>query len=92
MCVSRDIAVRGYLVAKLFFSVECLSGFTFTFFFGGGGEQGDQAGGVDPAVVVDVDRVEGVVDFLGGELVAPGHEGVSESAITIIMIVFSTLL
>jgi hypothetical protein len=55
-----------------------LGGFSFAFILWGGGEKLDEGVGVDPALVVDLHRVEGVVDLLGGELVAPGHESVSE--------------
>lgn len=43
-----------------------------------GGEHGDQLRGVDEALVVDLHLVVRLVDLVGGELVAPGHEGVPQ--------------
>lgn len=48
----------------------------------GAGEHGDERGGVNLAVVIDLHGVERVVHFLGGEFVAPGHQGMTEAAIT----------
>lgn len=55
-----------------------LRGFASLLLFGGGGEHGDELGGVDEAFVVDVHLVVGLVDLFAGELVAPGHQGVPE--------------
>ena len=42
-------------------------------------EELERAGQVDLAGVVDVELVEGVVDLLGGELLAPGHQRVPQA-------------
>lgn len=70
-----------YFVACVMRESERLCGFTAFAFFFGAGEEGDEGGGVDHAVVIDFHGVEGVVDFLGCELVTPGHQRVTEAVI-----------
>lgn len=55
---------------------RCLRSLAALLLLGAGGEHGDELGGVDEAFVVDVHLVVGLVHLVGGELVAPGHEGV----------------
>lgn len=50
-----------------------LCGFAAFAFFFGTGEEGDEGGGVNHAIVINVHGIEGVVDFLGRELVTPSH-------------------
>lgn len=52
--------------------------FTALLVLGAGGQHGDQLLGVDEALVVDLHLVVGLVDLVGGELVAPGHERVPQ--------------
>lgn len=58
--------------------MEYLRGLAALLILSAGGQHGDQLRGVDEAFVVDVHLVVGLVDFVGGELVAPGHERVPE--------------
>lgn len=73
----------GRVVAtSMFYSLGVLlqlRSLTALLFFGAGGQHGDQLIGVDETFVVDVHLVVSLVDFVGGELVAPGHEGVPQS-------------
>lgn len=55
-----------------------LRGFTAFLLLGAGGQHGDESLGVDEALIVDVHLVVRLVDLVGGELVSPGHERVSE--------------
>lgn len=65
-------------VLDLIVEMESLRGFTTFLLLSAGGQHGDQLGGVDVTLVVNVHLVVSLVDFVGGELVAPGHEGVPE--------------
>lgn len=47
-------------------------------FLGGSGQHGDELLGVNEALIVDLHLVVSLVDLVGGELVAPGHEGVAQ--------------
>lgn len=58
--------------------MEYLRGLAALLLLGAGGEHGDQLRGVDEALVVNLHLVVRFVDLVGGELVAPGHEGVPE--------------
>lgn len=59
--------------------VLCLgSGFAFRLFRRAGGQHLDELLAIDAVLVIDDHLGEGVVDFLAGELVAPGHESVSQ--------------
>lgn len=58
--------------------MEYLRGLAALLLLSAGGEHGDQLRGVDEALVVDIHLVVRLVDLVGGELVAPGHERVPE--------------
>lgn len=74
--VGRVVATSMFCSSDALLQLRSLAALLF---FGAGGQHGGQLVGVDETFVVDFHLVVSLVDFVGGELVAPGHEGVPQS-------------